>query len=382
MYNNDEKEIIDFESLFKPEEIQKVSKYPNMPLPKGVIMVITYFLIMGFVSSIFLLLFYDYDNLIHQYTREEAMLYNVDQNPYSIGYLPKSDYDELGHLYPDLEIIYQDEAFVFFGHSANPYLKSNYTIDMLRVYFEDSSATWNSDRPEVPVELFTIKYDGPFIVKYGFTNREDVLVRHPVAFMAITDEASALLNFIVYIFLAFAIVPFGYQFLKDELGYFRKPIKQLGIDAATGYVYMILASLAAQVLVMAIGYIFNYAAPVSLNQQAIERALFSSNGILIIFMTVIFAPVLEELIFRKAFFGFFKNQTLALIISSIVFGFIHVSQETTALAIITNLITYSASGFALGYVYIKNKNNVWSSIFVHAVANAVSVILILVQGLL
>ncbi|MCU0105418.1 CPBP family intramembrane metalloprotease [Acholeplasma vituli] len=382
MHNNEENEIIDFESLFRKEETKKEPKYPNMPLPKGVLMVITYFLIMGVVSSIFLLLFYDYENLVHQYTREEAMLYKVDSNPYSIGYLPKADFEELIHLYPDIEIMYQDDDFVFFGHSANPYLKANYTIEMLQVYFEDENATWNTDRPTVPVELYTIKWDGPFIVKYGFENREDALVRHPQSFVLITEAASALLNFVVYIFLAFTILPFGWKFLKDEIIYFNKPIKHLGVDAAMGYVYMILASLAAQVLVMVIGYLFDYAAPVSLNQQAIERALFSSNGILIVLMTVVFAPVLEELIFRKAFFGFFRNQTVALVISSVVFGFIHVSQETEVLAIVTNLITYSASGFALGYVYIKNKNNVWSSIFVHAVANAVSVMLILFQALL
>lgn len=377
----EEHDIIDFESLFEDKKQPKPRTNPNMPWPKGFMMILTYFLIMGFVSSIALIIIQDYDHLTKNYNRYEAMLYHVDLNPYALGYLDVQTFEQYKDEYPEIAILYQDTQFVFFSHKENPYLESNYTFEMIKAMYETEGATWNTGRPAVPIEFYIYKYDGPFIVAYRFEMPENANYRQPVAFMTITTEASALLNFIVYVILAAAIIPFGFRSLELEFDYFSRPPKQIGVDIAKGYVYMILASIGATAIVSVIGYVFNYAQPISMNQQAIERALFSSNGILIVFMTVLFAPVLEELIFRKAMFGFFRNQWLALAVSSLIFGFIHVSQETTALAFITNLITYSASGVALGYVYIKNKNNVWASILVHAAANAVSVSIILIQAL-
>jgi hypothetical protein len=207
-------------------------------------------------------------------------------------------------------------------------------------------------------------------------------VKTPKAFTELTDNASSLLNFAIYIVLAIGVIPITFGALKAEASYFKQPLKKVGVETVIGYGIMLLASIGAQFVTQAIGYVFDYAQPVSLNQQAIERSLLSSTGVLMIIVTVLFAPVIEELIFRKAMFRFFKNQWAAMIISSLIFGLIHVASETNFMAFFTNLITYSASGFALGYIYIRNKHNVWSVILVHAVSNAVSIVAILLLALL
>jgi hypothetical protein len=377
MSTQEPNDVFDFESLFeekKPEEKVK----PLFPLNRAIISVVVYFFIMLFVAGFAVLSFYEMDDFTKDYTVQESMIYNVYQNPNAVGYLSSVDYYMYESDYPNLVILYEDLAFVVFANGANPYLKTSYTIEQIRTLYTIENLTWNTNRPTVKVELLMFEYNQDYLDHMGIIELTNAAnVKTPKAFTELTDSASSILNFAIYIVLAVSIIPITFSMMKVEIDYFKKPFKQIGVDAVVGYGIMLIASIGAQFAVQIIGFIFNYAQPVSLNQQAIERSLLSSTGVLMILVTILFAPILEELIFRKAMFRFFKNQWVAMVVSSLIFGLIHVSSERTFLDFFTNLITYSASGFALGYVYIKNKHNVWSSILVHAVANAVSIIMIL-----
>ena len=380
MVNQEQNEIIDFESLFV-KKTPDVKVEPTFPLSRAVLTVVVYFFIMLIVAGFAVLTFYEIDEFTKDYTELESMLYNVDVDPYAIGYLKLNDFNELSLEYPNVEIIYTDSAYVFFANQNNTYILENYTIDMVLAFYRSEDITWNNESPRIEAKVLMILGDVEFTQYYTLDISNQDYIKSPKAFSEITPSASAILNFAIYLVLAIALIPITLNTLKVEASYFKKPLKAIGIDAATGYVYMIVASIAAQFIIQIISFAFNYTQPVSLNQQAIEQSLLSSTGVLMIFITVIFAPVLEELVFRKAMFRFFKNHWIAMVVSSLVFGLIHVTSETNVLDFVTNLITYSASGFALGYVYIKNKNNVWASILVHAVANAVSIIFILILGL-
>lgn len=377
MSTQETNDVFDFESLFE-EKVPEVKAKPLFPLNRAITSVIVYFFIMLFVASFAVLSFYQLDGFTKDYSVEESMIYNVYQNPNAVGYLSSTDYYTYESDYPNLVILYEDYAYVVFANAANPYLKESYTIEQIREFYIHVNLTWNNNRPTVKVELLMFEFNQTYLDHMGITEVYNAVnVKTPKAFTELTDSASSILNFGIYIVLALSIIPITFSMMKIELDYFKKPFKQIGVDAVVGYGIMLIASVGAQFVVQIIGFIFNYAQPVSLNQQAIERSLLSSTGVLMILVTIIFAPILEELIFRKAMFRFFKNQWVAMVVSSLIFGLIHVSSERTFLDFFTNLITYSASGFALGYVYIKNKHNVWSSILVHAVANAVSIIMIL-----
>lgn len=384
MPNENVDEIFDFESLFeKKNKEDKPESSPIMPLSRAIITVVVYFFIMLFVAGFAVLGFYEVESFTNEYTVEESMLYNIESNPYALGYMITSSYNALESEYPDVKVIYTTASYVFLANKNNEYLTETYGFITIRNFYQTSGATWRNDLNSEYVVLLMFEEDTAFRSFMSLETFENASsARYPKAFTEITPSASAILNFTIYILLAISILPITLNTLKVEATYLKKPLKQLGIDAVIGYAYMMLASIAAQFLILGIGFLFDYSQPVSLNQQAIERSLLSSTGILMILMTVIFAPVLEELVFRKSMFRFFKNQYVAMVVSSLIFGLIHVTSETHILDFITNLISYSASGFALGYVYIRNKNNVWSSILVHAVANAVSIIIILVGALL
>src|SRR5690625_8017898 len=67
-------------------------------------------------------------------------------------------------------------------------------------------------------------------------------------------------------------------------------------------------------------------------------------------ITVIIAPILEEVVFRKIIFGtLYKrmNFILAGIISAVIFGLIHLDP--------THLLIYTAMGLVFAYLYVKTK---------------------------
>lgn len=116
----------------------------------------------------------------------------------------------------------------------------------------------------------------------------------------------------------------------------------------------------------------------STNQLAIENIC--KNGYLLpmFFLTVIFAPIAEELIFRKAFFTLIENKWIALAASSLIFGAIHVIGGGD----FVYLISYATSGLILGGIYIFSKKNIYASILTHMLNNGFSFMMIIVSMLL
>ena len=76
------------------------------------------------------------------------------------------------------------------------------------------------------------------------------------------------------------------------------------------------------------------------------------------------APILEELIFRFLMMKPFKNKKLALIITSLAFGIMHLNVVQSTYAIILGLV--------LGYFYIKS-DNILLPIILHMTINTSSV---------
>ena len=114
------------------------------------------------------------------------------------------------------------------------------------------------------------------------------------------------------------------------------------------------------------------------NQQAVISAVTSSTGILMIVSAVIIGPIIEELVFRKAVFGLISNNTVALIVSTLVFGFIHVMSEASVTEAIINGSSYFVMGFVFSFIYLKSDRNIMIPIAVHILNNAISILLIFV----
>ncbi len=97
------------------------------------------------------------------------------------------------------------------------------------------------------------------------------------------------------------------------------------------------------------------------NTQQILRII-ESFPIMIVVSSVI-GPILEEIVFRKIIFGaFYKrfNFFLSALLSSVIFSFAHMEPEHTLL--------YSAMGFTFAYLYVKT-NRILVPIVAHVSMN-------------
>lgn len=89
---------------------------------------------------------------------------------------------------------------------------------------------------------------------------------------------------------------------------------------------------------------------------------------IVMLVSSIVGPILEEIIFRKIIFGsLYKrlNFFLSALISSVIFGFAHFEPE--------HILLYSAMGFTFAYLYIKTKR-ILVPIFAHVAMNTLVVI--------
>ncbi len=84
---------------------------------------------------------------------------------------------------------------------------------------------------------------------------------------------------------------------------------------------------------------------------------------LMIFVSSIIGPILEEVIFRKIIFGsLYKrfNFVISALISSVIFGLAHME--------LAHLLLYSAMGFTFAFLYVKTKR-ILVPIFAHVSMN-------------
>jgi uncharacterized protein len=144
-----------------------------------------------------------------------------------------------------------------------------------------------------------------------------------------------------------------------------------------GYLTLMLGNVVSIFASEFLGNLFGIAPAEAVNQLTIIRSLMGPGAIFMFLSAVIMGPIIEELIYRKAFFGLIKNDKIALVVSSLVFGSIHLIGETSILGALVNGISYYVMGFIFGYIYLKNHKNIMAPIAVHILSNLISILAIL-----
>lgn len=113
------------------------------------------------------------------------------------------------------------------------------------------------------------------------------------------------------------------------------------------------------------------------NNEESVRQLIDKFPLYMVFQIIIYAPITEELIFRKSFKEIFNNAYLYIITSGLVFGGLHVITSITTITDLLYIVPYSALGIAFAYTYNKT-NNIFSTISMHSLHNFLTLILYLV----
>ena len=170
-------------------------------------------------------------------------------------------------------------------------------------------------------------------------------------------------NFAVYAILLIVLLLLTHKIFKEDffkISSWGNFWGQVGIGLACTFGAAILGNS----IVMLLG-----TTDTAANQEAIESALAATPFLMII--TVIFlGPIVEEIIFRLVLMNLFNwKPVFNIIISSFVFGLIHVLVGGWI-----HIIPYFLMGLVFGYFYLKN-NNIWHVTILHILHNSLTVLL-------
>jgi len=110
------------------------------------------------------------------------------------------------------------------------------------------------------------------------------------------------------------------------------------------------------------------------NEEAV-RSLIDVAPLIMFFEVSFYAPFAEELLFRKSIRDCINNKWLYILVSGFIFGALHVTGGT--LFDLLYLIPYCSLGFTFAYIYTKS-DNIYSTISIHAMHNATTMILYLI----
>lgn len=146
---------------------------------------------------------------------------------------------------------------------------------------------------------------------------------------------------------------------------FEKNANPLASVITWGLIGTLLAYLSQVIIVMAEIILFGQPS-VSANTESIMQVI--SGNPLFMLIPVISAPIIEELVFRKAINGLLVGKIGWIggsVISSLLFAFVHFDGM---------ILTYAVMGLIFSFVYYKT-NNIWSPIIAHMGLNILATVL-------
>lgn len=164
----------------------------------------------------------------------------------------------------------------------------------------------------------------------------------------------------------------------------KLPIRFLGLFKPKSWIKTIAIGLIVGVLIQVFGIFI--LSPIRewlgilMETPEVYETIEGNNSRLIIYLVVSWttAGLGEEIIYRSFFLGQFISAfenvkykwTWCLIISSIIFGFLHFNNGIDA------IIGTGINGFILGLVYLRTNQNIWAAYIAHAVADTVGFLII------
>lgn len=111
------------------------------------------------------------------------------------------------------------------------------------------------------------------------------------------------------------------------------------------------------------------------NEEAVRNYI-GAAPMLMAISTVLFAPINEELTFRKSIRDAINNKWAYVLLSGIIFGGLHVISYVSSPLDLVYLIPYCSLGISFALLYYRT-NNIFSSISMHMMHNLLSILVYL-----
>lgn len=210
--------------------------------------------------------------------------------------------------------------------------------------------------PYIPINLFKIQYD-----TFNMTLK--------TIYMFLCDIGYMLILFLIY----------KSKIIKD----FKKYIKDFWKNLENSFKYYFIGLIIMITSNLIIALFISDA--VAGNEEAV-REMINSVPLYMIFSVSLYAPFVEEIIFRhsiKEIFTSKKNNKLIdgiyIFLSGFIFAGMHLLGQTTSTLDYVFIIPYMSLGIVFALLYNKT-NNIFSSISMHCLHNTFTVILYFLAG--
>lgn len=372
-------QIRKFEDLFRQKEKQE----RNIPDPQQKrsygSAIIYYLLVMFVVSSILFVVMGSIGGLLSTSSEEERVINAVVYDVSGITVLEQSLYDRA--VDPQYEAYlrtdpYKDDYYII-THIDNADVEDTLlsgeepALDQAKIdaVMAGITKTWGESERSITLYVgenldFPDTYhDQATIISGSMTD--------------FSPFGMSLLNFMIYLVLLPGLILIMKRDLLDDFKSFLKIKNTWLAIIVIGYLYLIAGNLVSNVLSNALSALFAIDIGESVNQLTIIEAL-NSNGIVFMLLSaIIMGPIVEELVFRKAVFGLIRSDKIAIIVSTLAFGTIHLIGEASIQEALINGVSYFVMGIIFGIIYLRNNRNIWAPIAVHILSNLIAILGIL-----
>ncbi len=368
----------DFEDLQKPRYIASFVVYASFGLQ----------ILTTIIVLILFIMFSSNTSFVYTATPVENALTKASEDVNAVVVISDDAWVEYEKMFNKMLFIVYDDAnghVLLVNSYSEIYLSTDFTQvgnsytlnpDVFTGIFDGSITKWAN---QATINVYIPEDDVPaFATNYALTHEAALITSQDGMTTPIFES---MVNLICYLAMIIPMVLILRPSLKYDFDLFKKiPASDTFSKVGIGILYVIAAGFAANFLAIIINLILNTPNQISMNQLSINKMLFLDPlaAALMIFAAVFIGPIVEELAFRKSVFGFIRNEKTALIVSSVLFGVIHIVGELITLDFIgalTNGISYIAAGFVFGYIYTNAKKNIYIPILAHVGYNAISIIL-------
>lgn len=174
-------------------------------------------------------------------------------------------------------------------------------------------------------------------------------------------------GFIIYIVLLVGtIIVFGRQMLHD-FKIFKEYFREYNILILKTWG----KALVTIIIINLIIQIFTNESSAT-NQKNLQE-MFNTLPIAVAALSIIYAPIVEESLFRGVIRKFINNKYLYIIFSGVLFGALHVIDDFQTVQELLYIFVYSALGMYLASLYYKT-NNICTNMYMHFLQNTLSVV--------
>ena len=172
-------------------------------------------------------------------------------------------------------------------------------------------------------------------------------------------------NIIVYISLFVTILIINFNYYKKDFKVFIK-----NINTYLPFILKRYAIMLGIMVLVSIPITYLNSGKVSSNQE-ILNSMFTKTPLLTALLSCIYAPFVEESIFRLNISKIINNKIIFILFSGILFGALHVIDKYTNIYDLLYIFSYSTLGICLAKAY-KDTNNIFVSMSMHFIQNTLA----------